>query len=116
MTVITFSSAGDMMSVDRPDLTQTLGALVRINSINPVLVPGAPGEPEIAEYVARWLAGAGLEVAIHESEPGRPSVTGRLPGTGGGRSLMLNAHMDTVGVEGMAEPFSAAVRDGRLYT
>jgi acetylornithine deacetylase/succinyl-diaminopimelate desuccinylase-like protein len=115
VTVITFSSAGDMMSVDRPDLTQTLGDLVRINSINPALVPGAPGELEIAGYVARWLAAAGLEVAIHEPEPGRPSVTGRLPGTGGGRSLMLNAHMDTVGVEGMRAPFSAAVRDGRLY-
>ena len=94
---------------------RTLGDLVRINSINPVLVPGAPGEREIANYVARWLGEAGLEVAVHEPEPGRPSVTGRLLGTGGGRGLMLNAHMDTVGVEGMPEPFSAAIRDGRLY-
>ena len=43
------------------------------------------------------------------------SVTGRLKGTGGGKSLMLNAHYDTVGVDGMAEPFSGAVRNGRLY-
>src|ERR1043166_6250791 len=103
------------MSVDRPDLLATLGDLVRINSVNPVLVPGAPGEREIAGYVARRLGEAGLEVTPHEPEPGRVSVTGRLPGTGGGRSLMLNAHMDTVGVNEMTDPFGAAVRDGRLY-
>jgi acetylornithine deacetylase len=103
------------MEVDRSDLIRTLCDLVRINSINPVLVSGAPGEGEIARYVATWLGDAGLEVLIDEPEPGRLSVAARLPGTGGGRSLMLNAHMDTVGVEGMAEPWSGAVRDGKLY-
>ena len=103
------------MEVDRSDLIRTLSDLVRINSINPVLVPGAPGEEEIARYVATWLGDAGLEVLVDEPEAGRPSVAARLPGTGGGRSLMLNAHMDTVGVEGMAEPWSGAVRDGKLY-
>ncbi|MYA32851.1 MAG: M20/M25/M40 family metallo-hydrolase, partial [Gemmatimonadales bacterium] len=34
---------------------------------------------------------------------------------GGGPTLMLNAHYDTVGVEGMDAPFSAGIRDGRLY-
>ena len=103
------------MQVDRSDLIRTLSDLVRINSINPVLVSGAPGEGEIARYVATWLGDAGLEILVDEPEPGRPSVAARLPGTGGGRSLMLNAHMDTVGVEGMAEPWSGAVRDGKLY-
>ena len=103
------------MQVDRSDLIRTLSDLVRINSINPVLVSGAPGEGEIARYVATWLADAGLEILVDEPEPGRPSVAARLPGTGGGRSLMLNAHMDTVGVEGMTEPWSGAVRDGKLY-
>ena len=103
------------MEVDRSDLIRTLSDLVRINSINPVLVSGAPGEGEIARYVATWLGDAGLEILIDEPEPGRPSVAARLPGTGGGRSLMLNAHMDTVGVDGMAEPWSGAVRDGKLY-
>jgi acetylornithine deacetylase len=103
------------MKVDRDDLVANLAGLVRINSINPTLVPGAPGEREIAGYVARWLGAAGLDVETVESAPGRPSVVARLPGTGGGRSLMLNAHMDTVDVAGMAEPFSGAVRNGRLY-
>ena len=103
------------MQVDRSDLIRTLSDLVRINSINPVLVSGAPGEGEIARYVATWLGDAGLEILVDEPEAGRSSVAARLPGTGGGRSLMLNAHMDTVGVEGMAEPWSGAVRDGKLY-
>jgi acetylornithine deacetylase len=103
------------MQVDRSDLIRTLSDLVRINSINPVLVSGAPGEGEIARYVATWLGDAGLEILVDEPEAGRPSVAARLPGVGGGRSLMLNAHMDTVGVEGMAEPWSGAVREGKLY-
>ncbi len=103
------------MTVDRDDLVANLAGLVRINSINPTLVPGAPGERELAAYVERWLGAAGLEVRTLESEPGRPSVVARLAGLGGGRSLMLNAHIDTVDVAGMAEPFSGAVRNGRLY-
>ncbi|HEX7025114.1 MAG TPA: ArgE/DapE family deacylase [Gemmatimonadales bacterium] len=103
------------MTLDRTDLIRTLSDLVRIDSINPTLVPGAPGEAEIARYVADWLRGAGLQVTVFEPEPGRPSVAGRLRGRGGGKSLMLNAHMDTVDVEGMAEPWSGVVREGRLY-
>ncbi len=103
--------------LDRDFLVSTCRDLVQINSINPVLVPGAPGEAEVAAYVAECLTAMGLEVTRHEPESGRVSVVGRLPGTGdaGGRSLMLNAHLDTVGVEGMKDPFSGDVREGRLY-
>ena len=93
----------------------TLQRLVQINSVNPKLVPGAPGEREISEYTAARMGELGLEVERHEPEPGRISVTGRLRGTGGGKSLMLNGHYDTVEADGMAEPFSGAVRDGKLY-
>ncbi len=103
------------MTIDSAYTQATLRRLVQINSINPTLVPGAPGEREIAEFIASSLASIGLAAEILEPEPGRTSVLGRLAGTGGGRSLMLNAHCDTVGVEGMAEPFSGALRDGKLY-
>ncbi|HUP01186.1 MAG TPA: M20/M25/M40 family metallo-hydrolase, partial [Gemmatimonadota bacterium] len=86
-----------------------------IDSRNPSLVPGAPGEAEIADYVGGALSAIGLEVDTHEPEPGRKSVVGRLPGAGGGRSLLLNAHMDTVGVDGMSAPFDARIEGGRLY-
>jgi acetylornithine deacetylase len=102
-------------TIDREFVLGTLRDLVRIDSINPSLVPTAPGEAKIAHYVAQSLTSLGLEVKLHEPEPGRISVVGRWRGTGGGRSLMLNAHADTVGVEGMPDPFGAELRDGRVY-
>lgn len=97
------------------ELIPLLSALVAIDSINPDLVPGAAGEAQIARYVADWLAVAGLEVTIDEPAPGRPNVIGIVRGAGGGRTLMLNAHMDTVGVAGMADPFTPRVEGNRLY-
>src|SRR5258706_4004384 len=102
-------------AIDREFLFQTLADLIRINSVNPTLVPGGGGEREISEYVANLLDGLGLIVKEHEQDPGRTRVLGTLPGTGGGRSLMLNAHYATVGVEGMHDPFSAAVREGKIF-
>jgi acetylornithine deacetylase len=97
------------------ELAELLKQLVAIDSINPDLVPGAAGEAEIARFVARWLEEAGLEVEVEEVAPGRPNVVGIARGKDGGRSLMLNAHMDTVGVAGMERPFEPYVEDGRVY-
>jgi len=103
------------MKIDREYARATLVRLIQINSINPTLAPGAPGEREIARFIATSLASIGLEVSFLEPEPGRTTAIGWLRGTGGGRSLMLNAHCDTVDVPGMDEPFSGAIRDGRVY-
>ena len=97
------------------EIADLLSQLVAIDSINPDLVPGGAGEAEVGAFVAGWLRRAGLEVAVEEVAPGRANVIARAAGTGGGRSLLLNAHMDVVGVEGMADPFSPYVEDGRLY-
>jgi acetylornithine deacetylase len=101
--------------VDRDYLLELTRQLVRIDSVNPEVEQGGAGESSVASYLAGRLGELGLEVGIHEAAPGRVSVIARLPGVGGGRSLMLNGHLDTVGVAGMPEPFSGAVRDGRLY-
>ena len=101
--------------IDREYLIATLADLIRINSVNPSLTPGAPGEMAIAAYVADALRRLGLGVSRVEVHSGRPSVAAILRGTGGGRSLMLNAHLDTVGVEGMADPFTPILRDGKMY-
>jgi acetylornithine deacetylase len=103
------------MKIDREYTCATLVRLVRINSINPTLAAGAPGEREIAGFIAESLRSAGLETEVFEPAPGRTTVLGRLAGARGGRSLMLNAHSDTVDVAGMAEPFSGAIRNGKLY-
>ena len=97
------------------EIASLLGELVAIDSINPDLVPGGAGEAAIARFVANWLERAGLAVEIDEPVPGRPSVVAIARGTGGGRSLMLNAHMDTVGVAGMERPHDPVVQGSRLY-
>jgi acetylornithine deacetylase len=106
--------------IDEAYLTNLLAELVRIDSSNPSLTPGAPGEAAIGEHVAAAMGALGLAVTTHTLAPNRVNVVGIRSGQGAGsvkrgRSLMWNAHLDTVGVEGMAAPFSGEVRDGRLY-
>lgn len=99
-----------MDTVDR-----LLRDLVAIDSVNPLLVPGAAGEAEMARRVAHELEAIGLSVEVQEAAPGRPNVVATLEGRAPGRSLMLCGHLDTVGVTGMAAPFTPVERDGRIY-
>ena len=89
--------------------------LVAIDSVNPSLVPGGAGEAEIAAFIARWARKAGLDVHVHESVAGRPSVVVRAHGSGDGRTLLLCGHTDTVTVEGMTGPHTPRREGDRLY-
>jgi acetylornithine deacetylase len=95
------------------ELTKLAAELVAIDSVNPALVPGGNGEREIALYVAEWCERHGFEVELVGDE--RPSVVATRRGSGGGRSLLLNGHLDTVGVAGMVAPYAPRIEDGRLY-
>ena len=97
------------------DVAELTGRLVEIESINPDIVAGGSGEGGVARFVAEWCERAGLETTISEPAPGRPNVIAVARGSGGGRSLILNAHMDTVGVAGMTDPFVPRLDGGRLY-
>lgn len=93
-----------------------LARLVSIASVNPELVPGAAGEGAIADFCAGWLAARGVEVHRLESRPGRPSIVGIARGTGGGQSLMLNGHFDTVTLAGYdGDPVTPRIDEGRLF-
>lgn len=92
-------------------------------------------EAALQEYLAGRLRAAGAETDVWEPAPadvagsrlvppglrfeGRPQLAARFPGAGGGRSLLFNGHIDVVTVEPRAQwtsdPFSAEVRDGKLY-
>jgi acetylornithine deacetylase len=79
-------------------LPELAAELIAVDSVNPTLVPDGGGEAVVARVLAEWLERAGLEVEIEEVVPGRPNVIGVARGSGGGRTLMLNGHLDTVGL------------------
>lgn len=100
----------------RGDAVGVLRDLVRCDSRNPSLVPGGPGEYAAAARLRDILVGWGFDTQLHDTVENRPNVVMRVRGTGGGRSLLLNGHLDVVGVDGMAHgPFDAHERDGRMY-
>jgi acetylornithine deacetylase len=87
--------------------------LVSVPSVNPTLAPGGAGEVEIAALCASLLEGWGLDTRVDEVAPGRCNVVARLEGEG--PTLLLNGHLDTVGVEGMTvSPFAGALEGGRI--
>lgn len=100
----------------RGDALALTRALVAIDSRNPSLAADAPGERPVAEYLADVLRTWGFSVDLLDALPNRPNVVARIAGGHAGRSLLLNGHLDTVGVEGMTHPpFAATEREGRLY-
>ncbi len=103
------------MPITLDEIARLTAELVAIDSTNPDLVPGGAGEAEIASFVAGWLEDAGLDVARHELGPTRANVIAIARGGGGGRSLMLNAHMDVVGAGGMSDPWTPRIEGDRLH-
>jgi acetylornithine deacetylase len=97
------------------DVVDLLCALVAIDSVNPSLAAGGAGESAIAGFVEGWAQDAGLEAERLEATAGRPSVLVRARGTGAGATLLLCAHLDTVGVEGMADPHTPRIDGDRLH-
>ena len=75
-------------------------------------------ERELAEFLAEQLTAWNCDqVELVESRPNRPSVGARLKGIGGGRSLVLNGHLDIyeLSEDWTRDPFAAALEDGKVY-
>lgn len=107
-------SSGRKPGPTRADPVAMTRQLVRTPSVNPLLEDGGDGEGAVAALAAEWLGDWGYRPAVVEIAPGRYNVVARR-GAGAGPSLLLNGHLDTVGVAAMAEPFSGAIREGRMY-
>ena len=104
------------MPIVRSELETLLARLVRIDSRNPWLIPGAPGEGAVAATLIERLSALPVEVAVDEVEAGRPNVVARWRGTGGGPTLCLNAHVDTVGHASWPDRALEPVVDGERMT
>ncbi len=88
-------------------------ALVAIPSVNPDLEEGGSGEEAAAHLCAGLLTGWGLEVDLSSWASGRTNVVARVGE--GAPSLILNGHLDTVGVSGMSiPPFDPVLQGGRI--
>lgn len=96
------------------DIISLLDRLVGINSVNSTL-SGGPGEEELANFVWRYLQKLNLKAELQSIGPGRANVVARIRGSRQKHSILLNSHLDTVGVEGMASPFELRREDDRLY-
>jgi acetylornithine deacetylase len=96
------------------DVIELLATLVSIDSVNPALIAGAAGETRIAQHVATWASQNGLTATRVEATPGRPSIIVR-GGPGNGPTLLLCGHLDTVGTDGVSDPFIPRVDGDRLY-
>lgn len=104
-----------MSPIARGDAVALTRALTAIDSRNPTLAPGAPGESNIAHFLSDILGSWGFRVDLVETAPGRPNLVAHI-GPRDSAALMFCGHLDTVGTEGMVhEPFSAEIVDGLLY-
>jgi acetylornithine deacetylase/succinyl-diaminopimelate desuccinylase-like protein len=78
-----------------------------------VQIPSSTGdESSISAFYAKTLDRLGLEVQLDYIEEGRPNVFARLRGSGGGRSLLLHGHLDTVPIGKCIPP---KIEKGRVY-
>jgi len=102
---------------NRQRLSDDLVKMIGIASVNPFGAEPAIGtrEQEMADYYLGQLTSLGLETGSWQVAPGRPNVWGRLKGTGGGPTIMLAGHLDTVGVEGYGEGHTARLDDGKIF-
>ncbi len=98
-------------AVDRSAALEEVLSILRVDSI-------WGRERALAEQLAGDLRSRGFtDVALVEPLPGRPSVTGRIRGTGGGRSLILNGHIDIyeLSQDWTRDPFAPAIEQGKIY-
>ncbi|KZM19145.1 uncharacterized protein EKO05_0010180 [Ascochyta rabiei] len=104
------------VSSDSPvELTQIL---TTIDSSNPDLSEASgAGETSIANYISAWLQHRGMEAHWVEAQPGRPSIVGVLRGSGGGKNLMVNGHIDTVSLSTYTSgnPLGGTLEGDRIY-
>jgi acetylornithine deacetylase len=93
-----------------------LAEIVGIDSVNPGLVPGAAGEARIVGHLGRRLTAAGFAVTVVPAvgRDDRPSLVAVPPGPAQWPTVVLNGHLDTIGVTGMPEPFTARIVGDRL--
>lgn len=96
--------------IEPDEVVELARALVRIPSYT-------TDETRVAEYVHGFLRREGFESALQEVDPGRFQTIARLPGTGGGTSLMFDGHLDIDPIPGgwVRDPWTPVIEGDRFY-
>jgi len=101
------------------DALSLLQDLIRLPSVNPMgrdLPAGICLESRVSDYLVDALESLDVPHERIEVAPGRANVIARIDSPRATRTILLDAHQDTVPVDGMTiEPFDPIIRDGRLY-
>lgn len=108
---MTISDAQRILSaVDREAMVRLAQALIRIPSFK-------TEETQVARHIAELLRQRGYQVQLQEVEPGRFQTVATLKGTGGGKSLMLNGHIDIdpLAMGWRRDPWTPKLEGDRLY-
>ena len=109
----------------KDEIVETISQVVQVPSVNPKY-PGVVseevlgGETQANQRIAELYRTIGCEVDLWEEEAKRANAVGVLKGSGGGRSLIFNGHIDTVPVGRhedwkWSDPYSGRVEDGKIY-
>ena len=100
-------------------VVELLCDLVAIPSVNPMgrdLSGPIYFETRVTEYLSQFFTELNCPYEVIEVSPGRCNVVARYDSPGATRTFLLDAHQDTVPVDGMTiPPFEPTVRDGRIY-
>jgi acetylornithine deacetylase len=117
------------------ELVELLQALVAYDTVAADVEAPGGDIPALQRFLADRLSRRGAEVTVEEPDTGivaghpfvpdgfsfagRPQLVARFAGAGGGRTLLLNGHVDVVTVEPRdawsVDPFGGEVRDGAVY-
>lgn len=83
----------------RTEVIDLVSKLVTIDSSNSWLLPGSAGERDVQMYMLEYLESLGIEAYLEKIDEEHYNLYGCLRGTGGGKSITMYAHADTVGYE-----------------
>ncbi|MFI5013250.1 MAG: M20 family metallopeptidase [Hyphomicrobiales bacterium] len=104
------SAQSSLDLIDRQDLIEIGSELVKFPSFK-------GDETPLARFLAEWFGARGYGVELDEVEPGRFQTIATLKGSGGGKSLMLNGHLDINSLSRgwNRDPWTAWVQGDRLH-
>lgn len=97
--------------LDRIDVAKLTSELVQIPSYSFM----ENKEKAAAEYIYELFQKEGIESSLIECWPGDYNVYAKIPGSGGGKSLMLSGHIDTVPPYDMENAFEGRIEDGKIF-